>query len=269
MFHIPIAMFNHNWSIITVIFFVIYVFVIFVFFYSLVFWFCWTRFIRLDTKAIKLLTVNFIIIIVALIGALICHYKITSTTCVIEVLNKKMNCIAFGFAFTAVALFLLTPIFLSIYCYYLLFMTRTKSIIKADNSTSSPWNDISYDYSPFRRGILQKCFFLHGSLCTTYPYRVIILSLLVILIFSIGIFNLQKEENPNKLWVSPSSHINAEKIFFEANYTQIRKEQLIITSLYPGTSIFSPSILKEVLRLQQMIQSINITLADSGHVTTY
>eukprot|EP01133_Synstelium_polycarpum_P009861 gene9861-11524_t len=78
--------------------------------------------------------------------------------------------------------------------------------------------------------MIQKFFFLLGKIVAGHPLKVVALSILFTVICSFGIMRIDIEQDPVKLWVSPSSRAAQEKAYFDENFGPFyRIEQLIIT----------------------------------------
>eukprot|EP01133_Synstelium_polycarpum_P007496 gene7496-8772_t len=78
--------------------------------------------------------------------------------------------------------------------------------------------------------IIQKFFYLYGQFVSRHPLKIVAFCLLFTIVCSIGILNLDIEQDPVKLWVSPTSRAAKEKDYFDENFGPFyRIEQLIIT----------------------------------------
>lgn len=78
---------------------------------------------------------------------------------------------------------------------------------------------------------IQLFFELLGLFCARFPLFTIIVSLVVTLLFSLGLTYLEFEENPINLWVSPKEPALQNLQFFEQNFGEwFRVEQLIIST---------------------------------------
>ena len=67
-------------------------------------------------------------------------------------------------------------------------------------------------------GLVNRIFYHIGKLSATYPGTVIIACLSISVIFSLGMLNLKLEDDPQALWVSPSSRGNKEQNYFKEKY---------------------------------------------------
>ncbi|GAM28587.1 hypothetical protein SAMD00019534_117630 [Acytostelium subglobosum LB1] len=119
--------------------------------------------------------------------------------------------------------------------------------------------------------IIQKMFFIYGRAITRYPLWVVLGCIMFTIVCSIGIINLQIEQDPVKLWVSPDSRAAKEKAYFDANFGPFyRTEQLIITNRSdPNAQIINMQNLvtlveleEELMGLTTMYKGVNITLQD-------
>ena len=76
-----------------------------------------------------------------------------------------------------------------------------------------------------------KAFSELGRKCARYPLIVIGLSLVIVLVLSIGWISFEVETNPVRLWVSPSSAAAKEKEFFDQNFGPFyRAEQAFLVN---------------------------------------
>ena len=79
--------------------------------------------------------------------------------------------------------------------------------------------------------VFDKGFSELGRKCATYPLITIGLSLVIVLVLSIGWINFEVETNPVRLWVSPSSAAAKEKQFFDDNFGPFyRAEQAFLVN---------------------------------------
>uniref|UniRef100_A0A8C1VT95 NPC1 like intracellular cholesterol transporter 1 n=1 Tax=Cyprinus carpio TaxID=7962 RepID=A0A8C1VT95_CYPCA len=110
-----------------------------------------------------------------------------------------------------------------------------------------------------------------GTIMARYPLIVLPVCLVVVLVFAVGIKDIELTTDPVQLWSAPQSRAMREKAFHDANFDPFyRTNQLILTapdrpshyydSLLFGEQNFSGIISKdliiEVLELQQKIQAI-------------
>lgn len=80
-------------------------------------------------------------------------------------------------------------------------------------------------------GVFDKAFSELGRKCATYPLITIGLSLVIVLVLSIGWINFEIETNPVRLWVSPSSAAAKEKEFFDNHFGPFyRAEQAFLVN---------------------------------------
>ena len=79
--------------------------------------------------------------------------------------------------------------------------------------------------------VFDKGFSELGRKCARYPLITIGLSLLIVLVLSIGWIHFEVETNPVRLWVSPSSAAAKEKEFFDQNFGPFyRAEQAFLVN---------------------------------------
>lgn len=70
-----------------------------------------------------------------------------------------------------------------------------------------------------------------GRICARYPLITIGISVLVVIVLSIGWINFEVETNPERLWVSPSSDAAKEKTYFDKNFGPFyRAEQAFVVN---------------------------------------
>ena len=70
-----------------------------------------------------------------------------------------------------------------------------------------------------------------GRMCARYPLITIGVSILVVVVLSIGWINFEVETNPVRLWVSPSSAAAKEKTFFDESFGPFyRAEQVFVVN---------------------------------------
>lgn len=122
------------------------------------------------------------------------------------------------------------------------------------------WPSITAERATRRVGLLQRYFASHGRFCAKYPARILAFSVLVVALLGIGIFNLESENDPRKLWISPSSQSFLNQQYFFDYFTDFREEMIIVTNKIDGAGVIDYDILQEVLSLQLAIMNINITL---------
>ncbi|EGG21969.1 Niemann-Pick C type protein [Cavenderia fasciculata] len=123
-------------------------------------------------------------------------------------------------------------------------------------SQESRFKDIGMD-DP---SLVQKAFFLLGRLVSRYPLVTIAACLVFTGVCSIGIRFLVIEEDPVKLWVSPTSRSAVEKEYFDSNFGAFyRIEQLILTPVDPNVTIVgnNQTLIAELARLE--IQLMNLS----------
>ncbi|EGG22062.1 Niemann-Pick C type protein [Cavenderia fasciculata] len=124
-------------------------------------------------------------------------------------------------------------------------------------SESSPFKDIGIEDPSF----VQKLFFLLGRVVSNYPLVTIAACIVFTGICSIGIKFLQIEEDPVKLWVSPTSRAAIEKEYFDSNFGPFyRIEQLILTPTDPNITMIgnNQTLIAELARLE--IELMNLTV---------
>uniref|UniRef100_A0A8C2WCI9 NPC1 like intracellular cholesterol transporter 1 n=1 Tax=Cyclopterus lumpus TaxID=8103 RepID=A0A8C2WCI9_CYCLU len=113
-----------------------------------------------------------------------------------------------------------------------------------------------------------------GTLMATYPLTVLLLSAVVVAVFSAGLKSIELTTDPVELWSAPNSRARQEKDFHDKHFDPFfRTNQLILTapdreghiydSLLFGLQNFSGLVSKdliiELLQLQTQIQDLNRT----------
>uniref|UniRef100_A0A4W3HYR2 NPC1 like intracellular cholesterol transporter 1 n=1 Tax=Callorhinchus milii TaxID=7868 RepID=A0A4W3HYR2_CALMI len=112
-----------------------------------------------------------------------------------------------------------------------------------------------------------------GTMIALYPWTVILISLVIVVILSAGMVKITLTTDPVELWSSPDSRARREKDFHDTNFSPFfRTNQMIITvqnrpsyqykSVVFGEKTFngilSKDILLEILDLQTRIQNIQV-----------
>ena len=84
----------------------------------------------------------------------------------------------------------------------------------------------------YRLNTISDSAFSHlGRMCARYPLITIGVSILVVIVLSIGWINFEVETNPVRLWVSPSSAAAKEKAFFDESFGPFyRAEQVFVVN---------------------------------------
>ncbi|KAJ8379241.1 hypothetical protein SKAU_G00000190 [Synaphobranchus kaupii] len=110
-----------------------------------------------------------------------------------------------------------------------------------------------------------------GTLIASHPLKVLLISLLVVLVFAMGMINMELTTDPVELWSAPNSRARKEKDFHDKYFDPfMRTNQLILTAPgRPGYSydsllfnkhnfsgIISKDLIIQVLELQSRIQAI-------------
>ncbi|XP_036382087.1 NPC1-like intracellular cholesterol transporter 1 [Megalops cyprinoides] len=110
-----------------------------------------------------------------------------------------------------------------------------------------------------------------GTLMARHPFKVLLASLVVVLIFSVGLMYIELTTDPVQLWSAPNSRARKEKDFHDKYFDPFfRTNQLILTA--PGrpshsydsllfgkqnfSGIISKDLIIQVLELQKRIQAI-------------
>ncbi|KAM9391503.1 NPC1-like intracellular cholesterol transporter 1 [Pholidichthys leucotaenia] len=124
---------------------------------------------------------------------------------------------------------------------------------------------------------LSRQFRLWGTVMATYPLTVLLLSAIIVAIFSVGLKSIELTTDPVELWSAPNSRARQEKDFHDTYFDPFfRTNQLILTA--PGkkghiynslmfgaqnfSGILSKDLIIELLELQQRIQNIEFWSED-------
>ncbi|XP_040050816.2 NPC1-like intracellular cholesterol transporter 1 [Gasterosteus aculeatus] len=127
------------------------------------------------------------------------------------------------------------------------------------------------------QAFLSKGFCRWGTLMATYPLTVLLLSAVVVAVFSAGLKNIELTTDPVELWSAADSRARQEKDFHDAHFDPFfRTNQLILTA--PGreghiydsllfgvqnfSGILSKDLIIELLKLQTEIQNIEFWSED-------
>uniref|UniRef100_UPI00398E8753 NPC1-like intracellular cholesterol transporter 1 n=1 Tax=Pristiophorus japonicus TaxID=55135 RepID=UPI00398E8753 len=120
---------------------------------------------------------------------------------------------------------------------------------------------------------LARIFRSWGVMVARYPFTVICISFIVVIVLSTGLTFITLTTNPVELWSAPNSRARQEKDFHDANFGPFfRTNQIIITvqnrssytydsvvfGKYKFSGIFSKDIILELLDFQARLQNINV-----------
>lgn len=87
--------------------------------------------------------------------------------------------------------------------------------------------------------LLQHAFRKWGTLCTYHPFIVILVSLVIISILSVGLIRFTVVTNPVDLWSAPDSQAREEKSYYDKRFTPFyRTEQVILTTTYNYSELY-------------------------------
>ncbi|XP_048846056.1 NPC1-like intracellular cholesterol transporter 1 [Brienomyrus brachyistius] len=110
-----------------------------------------------------------------------------------------------------------------------------------------------------------------GTLMASYPFRVLLVSVVLVVVFSLGLMYIKLTTDPVELWSAPHSRARKEKDFHDKYFDPFyRTNQLILTAPnYPGytydsllfgqhnfSGIISKDLILQLLELQTRIQAI-------------
>eukprot|EP00249_Psilotum_nudum_P020094 c27562_g2_i2 orf=166-3330(+) len=110
------------------------------------------------------------------------------------------------------------------------------------------------------QGFLSEFFRSQGTWVARNPGRVLLVSAFIVFLLCLGLFRLNVQTDPQKLWVSPGSRAAAEKEFFDTHLAPFyRIEQLILATIPPAGMKTAPSIVTDenILLLFEMQKKIN------------
>ncbi|KAI1900901.1 hypothetical protein AGOR_G00054610 [Albula goreensis] len=110
-----------------------------------------------------------------------------------------------------------------------------------------------------------------GIMMASHPLKVLLISLLVVIVFTVGLINIELTTDPVELWSAPNSRARKEKEFHDKHFDPFfRTNQVILTA--PGhpshtydsllfgmqnfSGIISKDLIIELLELQSRIQAI-------------
>eukprot|EP01119_Soliformovum_irregulare_P016469 TRINITY_DN4764_c0_g1_i6.p1 TRINITY_DN4764_c0_g1~~TRINITY_DN4764_c0_g1_i6.p1 ORF type:complete len:903 (+),score=239.28 TRINITY_DN4764_c0_g1_i6:61-2769(+) len=261
--HPTIEMFNSDWSYFKLGLAISYLALIVIFFTAVTIWLALYKSEPLK-KNLPLVGV-LLAVILAVLGTGLGISVAIKSECGVTMFNGRWSCATLGFAIAMVSVVLCFPIALSLVTYWILFRTRTRSVIsEAGSGIRMTWQEIAMDPSARQKGWLQKYFLWHGALCASHPKKIIILSLLVTAALSAGMFNLEQENDLNKMWISASSQALANQQTFNNYFGSFyRREQVIITYEDPTRDILKTNEVMIVLfYLEQLIGDMSVKSDD-------
>ncbi|XP_041087917.1 NPC1-like intracellular cholesterol transporter 1 [Polyodon spathula] len=118
-----------------------------------------------------------------------------------------------------------------------------------------------------------------GTMVASHPIKVILISLIAVLVLSVGLFFIKLTTDPVELWSSPNSRAMKEKAFHDANFDHFfRTNQIILTapnhkgytynSLLFGrqnfSGLLSKDLILELLEFQTRLQAIQFWSDEAG-----
>lgn len=105
--------------------------------------------------------------------------------------------------------------------------------------------------------VLEKLFYSWGCFVARRPWTVIITSLILTSLCSIGFLSFTFESDPNKLWIPKGSSYLANKQWLSVNFPQNKRVQtLIFRAQGPNGNILSPESLKAMFKIHKMISKL-------------
>ena len=112
--------------------------------------------------------------------------------------------------------------------------TLTSSIISFNSANIHPLNTKkAYIVNRY----LEHFFYNLGYICSTYPKIILIITSIIIIIFTSFMSFIQFETNPINLWVSPTSDVFIQKQIFDESFNPFYRTQQLILSNSTGDSI--------------------------------
>ncbi|XP_068167243.1 NPC1-like intracellular cholesterol transporter 1 [Antennarius striatus] len=133
------------------------------------------------------------------------------------------------------------------------------------------------------QAFLKSRFQIWGTVMATYPLTVLLLSAVVVAVFSAGLKSIELTTDPVELWSAPNSRARQEKEFHDTHFDPFfRTNQLILTA--PGrkgqvydsllfglqnfSGIVSKDLIIELLELQKQIQAIEFWSEDLSRMAS-
>lgn len=114
--------------------------------------------------------------------------------------------------------------------------------------------------------LFQSILFKWTSIITSYPKSVILFTIILIVLMSLGLMKLDMQEDPVELWSSPGARSRKEKEFFDENFGPFyRIEQVIVTmetyqpfqrNNVTFSGIFEINFLKKMFELQELLTNV-------------
>eukprot|EP01018_Ginkgo_biloba_P029410 Gb_36406 [translate_table: standard] len=123
---------------------------------------------------------------------------------------------------------------------------------------------------PFIQGYISKFYRKHGMWVARNPSLVLAVSIVIVLFLCLGLFRLDVETRPEKLWVGPGSKAAEEKEFFDTHLAPFyRIEQLILATIPPSEHTAAPSIvtdknIKLLFEMQKKVDGIRGNFSGSS-----
>ena len=105
--------------------------------------------------------------------------------------------------------------------------------------------------------ILEKIFYRFGYFVAQRPITVILVSLLITLLSSVGFLNLSFETDANKIWGPDTSVYIANNKRLNDNFPQDKRLQTLILQSSDGENILSPKSLQSMFKLHKTIAKVN------------
>ncbi|CAN3375208.1 hypothetical protein DIURU_001089 [Diutina rugosa] len=146
----------------------------------------------------------------------------------------SLPCFSFAIAITWICL-------LGVLAGYHIYLAKTRSIGLDDDDGDLEISPLSYNSNSFLAKLskvqqqmlesFENSFARLGQFCAQQPVKVIVTNLILCLIFASGLWKLQLEHDPIKLWVSNRETELHNKQYFESQFGEwFRIEQIIVSS---------------------------------------
>ena len=111
-------------------------------------------------------------------------------------------------------------------------------------------------------------FYNWGRFVARRPWIVIVTSILVTCICSIGLINLKFETDANKMWIHNDSKYKINTKWISENFPQDKRVQTIMFRSESSANILSPESLKFMMKMHKKISELrpqNVSFPDICH----
>ncbi|OQR99171.1 Resistance-Nodulation-Cell Division (RND) Superfamily [Thraustotheca clavata] len=116
------------------------------------------------------------------------------------------------------------------------------------------------------RSPLQSILYGMGSLCGSRPWTVLLVAVGLSILGSLGALSMTIQNEPQKLWVAPTSKSATQQRFFDDHFGPFFRIEQLIFHLPNGSDndIITKDFLTEIGHLQHQIEMTNATLGNSS-----